>query len=92
MGDTEAPNGKGRSPAQLVLKKAGCQEELTSPYPYPQQQLYVASAVGVTQLSLHRPCQAYGAAWLRLLPRQDPYCAWDGQPVPLQHPLKSAVP
>uniref|UniRef100_A0A8C2Y489 Semaphorin-3F n=1 Tax=Capra hircus TaxID=9925 RepID=A0A8C2Y489_CAPHI len=42
------------------------------------QQLYVASAVGVTQLSLHR-CQAYGAACADCCLARDPYCAWDGQ-------------
>uniref|UniRef100_A0AAA9U165 Semaphorin 3F n=1 Tax=Bos taurus TaxID=9913 RepID=A0AAA9U165_BOVIN len=43
-----------------------------------RQQLYVASAVGVTQLSLHR-CQAYGAACADCCLARDPYCAWDGQ-------------
>lgn len=52
--------------------------ELTSPSPCPQQQLYVASAVGVTHLSLHR-CQAYGAACADCCLARDPYCAWDGQ-------------
>lgn len=52
--------------------------ELTSPYSCPQQQLYVASAVGVTHLSLHR-CQAYGAACADCCLARDPYCAWDGQ-------------
>ena len=52
--------------------------ELTSSYPCPQQQLYVASAVGVTHLSLHR-CQAYGAACADCCLARDPYCAWDGQ-------------
>uniref|UniRef100_A0A452SWP4 Semaphorin 3F n=1 Tax=Ursus americanus TaxID=9643 RepID=A0A452SWP4_URSAM len=42
------------------------------------QQLYVASAVGVTHLSLHR-CQAYGAACADCCLARDPYCAWDGQ-------------
>lgn len=49
-----------------------------SPFPCPQQQLYVASAVGVTHLSLHR-CQAYGAACADCCLARDPYCAWDGQ-------------
>lgn len=52
--------------------------QLTSPYPCSQQQLYVASAVGVTHLSLHR-CQAYGAACADCCLARDPYCAWDGQ-------------
>uniref|UniRef100_A0A8C4LVY7 Semaphorin 3F n=1 Tax=Equus asinus asinus TaxID=83772 RepID=A0A8C4LVY7_EQUAS len=52
--------------------------ELTIPYPHLQQQLYVASAVGVTHLSLHR-CQAYGAACADCCLARDPYCAWDGQ-------------
>ncbi|ERE75612.1 semaphorin-3F isoform 1 [Cricetulus griseus] len=43
-----------------------------------RQQLYVASAVGVTHLSLHR-CQAYGAACADCCLARDPYCAWDGQ-------------
>lgn len=47
-------------------------------HPLPQQQLYVASAVGVTHLSLHR-CQAYGAACADCCLARDPYCAWDGQ-------------
>uniref|UniRef100_A0A8C0D7T1 Semaphorin 3F n=1 Tax=Balaenoptera musculus TaxID=9771 RepID=A0A8C0D7T1_BALMU len=49
-----------------------------SPVLLTMQQLYVASAVGVTHLSLHR-CQAYGAACADCCLARDPYCAWDGQ-------------
>uniref|UniRef100_A0A452SWP1 Semaphorin 3F n=1 Tax=Ursus americanus TaxID=9643 RepID=A0A452SWP1_URSAM len=49
-----------------------------SPVLLTPQQLYVASAVGVTHLSLHR-CQAYGAACADCCLARDPYCAWDGQ-------------
>uniref|UniRef100_A0A452FLB5 Semaphorin 3F n=1 Tax=Capra hircus TaxID=9925 RepID=A0A452FLB5_CAPHI len=64
--------------ARRVEGRLAARRELTNPYPYPQQQLYVASAVGVTQLSLHR-CQAYGAACADCCLARDPYCAWDGQ-------------
>lgn len=42
-----------------------------------QQQLYVSSAVGVTQLALHR-CDVYGEACADCCLARDPYCAWDG--------------
>ncbi|XP_074054101.1 semaphorin-3F isoform X1 [Macrotis lagotis] len=43
-----------------------------------RQQLYVASAVGVTHLGLHR-CHTYGAACADCCLARDPYCAWDGK-------------
>ncbi|XP_060713901.1 semaphorin-3F isoform X2 [Tachysurus vachellii] len=43
-----------------------------------RQQLYVASAVGVTQLALHR-CDVYGEACADCCLARDPYCAWDGK-------------
>uniref|UniRef100_A0AAR2J831 Semaphorin-3C n=1 Tax=Pygocentrus nattereri TaxID=42514 RepID=A0AAR2J831_PYGNA len=43
-----------------------------------QQQLYVASVVGVTQLALHR-CDVYGEACADCCLARDPYCAWDGK-------------
>ncbi|XP_038628306.1 semaphorin-3F isoform X2 [Tachyglossus aculeatus] len=43
-----------------------------------KQQLYVASAVGVTHLGLHR-CHAYGVACADCCLARDPYCAWDGK-------------
>uniref|UniRef100_A0A673IQH7 Semaphorin-3F-like n=1 Tax=Sinocyclocheilus rhinocerous TaxID=307959 RepID=A0A673IQH7_9TELE len=42
------------------------------------QQLYVASAVGVTHLALHR-CDVYGEACADCCLARDPYCAWDGK-------------
>ncbi|XP_025060158.1 semaphorin-3F isoform X5 [Alligator sinensis] len=43
-----------------------------------RQQLYVASAVGVTHLALHR-CNMYGEACADCCLARDPYCAWDGK-------------
>uniref|UniRef100_A0A671T9N1 Semaphorin-3F-like n=1 Tax=Sinocyclocheilus anshuiensis TaxID=1608454 RepID=A0A671T9N1_9TELE len=43
-----------------------------------QQQLYVASPVGVTHLALHR-CDVYGEACADCCLARDPYCAWDGK-------------
>uniref|UniRef100_A0A673AJ44 Sema domain, immunoglobulin domain (Ig), short basic domain, secreted, (semaphorin) 3Fb n=1 Tax=Sphaeramia orbicularis TaxID=375764 RepID=A0A673AJ44_9TELE len=42
------------------------------------QQLYVSSAVGLTQLALHR-CDVYGEACADCCLARDPYCAWDGK-------------
>uniref|UniRef100_A0A669B2N6 Semaphorin 3F n=1 Tax=Oreochromis niloticus TaxID=8128 RepID=A0A669B2N6_ORENI len=42
------------------------------------QQLYVSSAVGLTQLALHR-CDMYGEACADCCLARDPYCAWDGK-------------
>ncbi|KAG9332025.1 hypothetical protein JZ751_016212 [Albula glossodonta] len=42
-----------------------------------QQQLYVSSEYGVSQVSLHR-CHAYGSACADCCLARDPYCAWDG--------------
>lgn len=42
-----------------------------------QQQLYVSSNEGVSQLSLHR-CHIYGTACADCCLARDPYCAWDG--------------
>lgn len=69
-----------RNPAQLAADRAVCEERTDSSCSCScsQQQLYVASAVGVTHLSLHR-CQAYGAACADCCLARDPYCAWDGQ-------------
>lgn len=43
----------------------------------PQQQLYLGSALGVSQMSLHR-CEVYGKACAECCLARDPYCAWDG--------------
>uniref|UniRef100_A0A8D0GSK2 Semaphorin 3C n=1 Tax=Sphenodon punctatus TaxID=8508 RepID=A0A8D0GSK2_SPHPU len=43
-----------------------------------QQQLYVSSDEGVTQVSLHR-CHIYGTACADCCLARDPYCAWDGK-------------
>uniref|UniRef100_A0AAQ5ZIJ9 Sema domain, immunoglobulin domain (Ig), short basic domain, secreted, (semaphorin) 3Fb n=1 Tax=Amphiprion ocellaris TaxID=80972 RepID=A0AAQ5ZIJ9_AMPOC len=43
-----------------------------------QQQLYVSSVVGLTQLALHR-CDVYGEACADCCLARDPYCAWDGK-------------
>ncbi|XP_027022992.1 sema domain, immunoglobulin domain (Ig), short basic domain, secreted, (semaphorin) 3Gb isoform X1 [Tachysurus fulvidraco] len=43
-----------------------------------RQQLYVSSARGLTQVSLHR-CPAYGKACSDCCLARDPYCAWDGE-------------
>ncbi|XP_067417381.1 semaphorin-3F isoform X2 [Emydura macquarii macquarii] len=43
-----------------------------------RQQLYVASAAGVTHLALHR-CDVYGEACADCCLARDPYCAWDGK-------------
>nr|DBA18357.1 TPA: hypothetical protein GDO54_016610 [Pyxicephalus adspersus] len=42
-----------------------------------RQQLYVGSAVGVSQVPLHR-CGIYGKACAECCLARDPYCAWDG--------------
>lgn len=44
----------------------------------PQQQLYVSSEAGLTQVSLHR-CGVYGRACSDCCLARDPYCAWDGE-------------
>lgn len=44
----------------------------------PQQQLYVSSDAGLTQVSLHR-CDVYGRACSDCCLARDPYCAWDGE-------------
>uniref|UniRef100_A0A8C7Z1B1 Sema domain, immunoglobulin domain (Ig), short basic domain, secreted, (semaphorin) 3Aa n=1 Tax=Oryzias sinensis TaxID=183150 RepID=A0A8C7Z1B1_9TELE len=41
------------------------------------QQLYLGSALGVSQMSLHR-CEVYGKACAECCLARDPYCAWDG--------------
>uniref|UniRef100_A0A8D0CU17 Semaphorin 3F n=1 Tax=Sander lucioperca TaxID=283035 RepID=A0A8D0CU17_SANLU len=43
-----------------------------------QQQLYVSSVLGLTQLALHR-CDVYGEACADCCLARDPYCAWDGK-------------
>uniref|UniRef100_A0A3Q2DKZ5 Sema domain, immunoglobulin domain (Ig), short basic domain, secreted, (semaphorin) 3Fb n=1 Tax=Cyprinodon variegatus TaxID=28743 RepID=A0A3Q2DKZ5_CYPVA len=43
-----------------------------------RQQLYVSSAVGLTQMALHR-CDVYGEACADCCLARDPYCAWDGK-------------
>uniref|UniRef100_A0A8P4KQH9 Sema domain, immunoglobulin domain (Ig), short basic domain, secreted, (semaphorin) 3Fb n=1 Tax=Dicentrarchus labrax TaxID=13489 RepID=A0A8P4KQH9_DICLA len=48
------------------------------PPPSQQQQLYVSSVVGLTQLALHR-CDVYGEACADCCLARDPYCAWDGK-------------
>lgn len=45
---------------------------------FKQQQLYVSSVVGLTQLALHR-CDVYGEACADCCLARDPYCAWDGK-------------
>uniref|UniRef100_A0A452GPY8 Sema domain-containing protein n=1 Tax=Gopherus agassizii TaxID=38772 RepID=A0A452GPY8_9SAUR len=54
--------------------------KVTTPGPYTHctQQLYVASATGVTHLALHR-CDVYGEACADCCLARDPYCAWDGK-------------
>uniref|UniRef100_A0A8D0BQX1 Semaphorin 3A n=1 Tax=Salvator merianae TaxID=96440 RepID=A0A8D0BQX1_SALMN len=42
-----------------------------------QQQLYIGSTVGISQLPLHR-CDVYGKACAECCLARDPYCAWDG--------------
>ncbi|MEE6481472.1 hypothetical protein FKM82_012879 [Ascaphus truei] len=42
-----------------------------------QQQLYIGSSVGVSQLPIHR-CDVYGKACAECCLARDPYCAWDG--------------
>ncbi|XP_066523083.1 semaphorin-3aa [Hoplias malabaricus] len=42
-----------------------------------QQQLYLGSAVGISQMPLHR-CEVYGKACAECCLARDPYCAWDG--------------
>ncbi|XP_063053356.1 semaphorin-3D [Engraulis encrasicolus] len=42
-----------------------------------QQQLYVGSAEGLAQVSLHR-CDIYGQGCAECCLARDPYCAWDG--------------
>ncbi|XP_054632944.1 semaphorin-3ab [Dunckerocampus dactyliophorus] len=42
-----------------------------------QQQLYLGSDIGVSQMSLHR-CEVYGKACAECCLARDPYCAWDG--------------
>ncbi|XP_075713482.1 semaphorin-3A [Rhinoderma darwinii] len=42
-----------------------------------QQQLYIGSPMGVSQIPLHR-CDVYGKACAECCLARDPYCAWDG--------------
>lgn len=42
-----------------------------------QQQLYLGSDVGISQMPLHR-CEVYGKACAECCLARDPYCAWDG--------------
>ncbi|XP_040017855.2 semaphorin-3ab isoform X2 [Gasterosteus aculeatus] len=42
-----------------------------------QQQLYLGSEIGVSQMPLHR-CEVYGKACAECCLARDPYCAWDG--------------
>ncbi|XP_030645816.1 semaphorin-3ab [Chanos chanos] len=42
-----------------------------------QQQLYLGSSIGISQMSLHR-CDVYGKACAECCLARDPYCAWDG--------------
>ncbi|GAA6101838.1 semaphorin-3ab [Tachysurus ichikawai] len=42
-----------------------------------QQQLYLGSNIGVSQMPLHR-CDIYGKACAECCLARDPYCAWDG--------------
>ncbi|XP_038126608.1 semaphorin-3ab [Cyprinodon tularosa] len=42
-----------------------------------QQQLYLGSDIGVSQMPLHR-CEIYGKACAECCLARDPYCAWDG--------------
>lgn len=42
-----------------------------------QQQLYLGSSIGVSQMPLHR-CDVYGKACAECCLARDPYCAWDG--------------
>uniref|UniRef100_A0A8C9SLP5 Sema domain, immunoglobulin domain (Ig), short basic domain, secreted, (semaphorin) 3E n=1 Tax=Scleropages formosus TaxID=113540 RepID=A0A8C9SLP5_SCLFO len=44
---------------------------------HPQQQLYVGSEFGVSQVRLHQ-CDLYGPACADCCLARDPYCAWDG--------------
>ena len=44
---------------------------------FPQQQLYLGSSMGVSQMPLHR-CEVYGKACAECCLARDPYCAWDG--------------
>lgn len=55
----------------------GTLTDLVSPA-FPQQQLYVSSDAGLTQVSLHR-CSVYGRACSDCCLARDPYCAWDGE-------------
>ncbi|KAG9329882.1 hypothetical protein JZ751_028707 [Albula glossodonta] len=43
-----------------------------------EQQLYVSSEAGLTQVTLHR-CAVYGKACSDCCLARDPYCAWDGE-------------
>uniref|UniRef100_A0A8D0CLP9 Sema domain, immunoglobulin domain (Ig), short basic domain, secreted, (semaphorin) 3Ab n=1 Tax=Scleropages formosus TaxID=113540 RepID=A0A8D0CLP9_SCLFO len=42
-----------------------------------QQQLYLGSDIGISQMPLHR-CDVYGKACAECCLARDPYCAWDG--------------
>lgn len=42
-----------------------------------QQQLYLGSTIGISQMPLHR-CDVYGKACAECCLARDPYCAWDG--------------
>uniref|UniRef100_A0A8C1AIR0 Sema domain, immunoglobulin domain (Ig), short basic domain, secreted, (semaphorin) 3Aa n=1 Tax=Cyprinus carpio carpio TaxID=630221 RepID=A0A8C1AIR0_CYPCA len=42
-----------------------------------QQQLYLGSDLGISQMPLHR-CEVYGKACAECCLARDPYCAWDG--------------
>uniref|UniRef100_A0AAY4BT64 Uncharacterized protein n=1 Tax=Denticeps clupeoides TaxID=299321 RepID=A0AAY4BT64_9TELE len=55
-----------------------------------QQQLYLGSSAGVSQMSLHR-CDVYGKACAECCLARDPYCAWDGNQCSRYFPTAKSV-
>uniref|UniRef100_A0A4W5PAY7 Sema domain, immunoglobulin domain (Ig), short basic domain, secreted, (semaphorin) 3Ab n=1 Tax=Hucho hucho TaxID=62062 RepID=A0A4W5PAY7_9TELE len=54
-----------------------CYQIIMFPLLFPQQQLYLGSELGISQMPLHR-CEVYGKACAECCLARDPYCAWDG--------------
>ncbi|KAG7258527.1 hypothetical protein CRUP_024270 [Coryphaenoides rupestris] len=55
-----------------------------------QQQLYLGSSVGVSQMPLHR-CEVYGKACAECCLARDPYCAWDGTECSRYFPMAKSL-
>uniref|UniRef100_A0A8C2GBL9 Sema domain, immunoglobulin domain (Ig), short basic domain, secreted, (semaphorin) 3Ab n=1 Tax=Cyprinus carpio TaxID=7962 RepID=A0A8C2GBL9_CYPCA len=62
---------------EMTVFRVGLQISLNISALSLQQQLYLGSTIGVSQMPLHR-CDVYGKACAECCLARDPYCAWDG--------------